>query len=281
MLRRYGRTLVDNLDFAIEERRDGVRVVYTPAAESPFPEIEADSRIGGVVRLCRLQYGDGFRPLSVTLRRPEPADREPWDRHFGVATAFSADDDSIVVDARAANEVLASACMSLFDRHHDALAEAQAALGEADIVGRVRTAIQQLLPAGAATAEKAASVVNVNVRTLNRRLSQEHMTSRGLLTGVRKTLARRYLRDSGYNVTEIAFMLGFADSSAFSRAFRSWFGASPTEYRNLHGDTGATGVRPGRRGAYHFARKRAATRVFPSCLQPTSRRLLPAARASR
>ena len=232
MLRRYGLTLVDDLSFAIDERRDSVRVIYTPAAETPFPEIDADTRIGGAVRLCRLQYGDWFRPLSVSLRHPEPVDREPWDRHFGVATVFRADEDSFVVDGKVANEVLTSACMGLFDRHHDALAQVQAALGEADIVGRVRTAIQQLLPAGAATVGKAASLVNMNVRTLHRRLNQEGITFRDLLKDVRKTLARRYLHESSYNMTEITFMLGFADSSAFSRAFRSWFGTSPTEYRD-------------------------------------------------
>jgi AraC-like DNA-binding protein len=48
---------------------------------------------------------------------------------------------------------------------------------------------------------------------------------------VRRELAERYVRDREFSITEIAFLLGYNDTSAFSRAFRCWFGRSPTDLR--------------------------------------------------
>jgi AraC-like DNA-binding protein len=57
------------------------------------------------------------------------------------------------------------------------------------------------------------------------------MTLSGLLTEVRRDLARQHLGEAETSITEAAFLLGFADSRAFQRAFRRWYGVSPSEYR--------------------------------------------------
>lgn len=54
---------------------------------------------------------------------------------------------------------------------------------------------------------------------------------RQLLREVRIELAQRYIRDGRYNVADIAYMSGYGDSAAFTRAFRDWVGAAPTVYR--------------------------------------------------
>ena len=36
---------------------------------------------------------------------------------------------------------------------------------------------------------------------------------------------------SRLSITEISFLLGFSDTSSFTRAFRRWFGKSPRDYR--------------------------------------------------
>jgi AraC-like DNA-binding protein len=52
------------------------------------------------------------------------------------------------------------------------------------------------------------------------------------LQEIRKSLAVRYLNDARLSLVEIALLLGYADQSAFSRAFRHWFGQSPLRYRS-------------------------------------------------
>jgi AraC-like DNA-binding protein len=52
-----------------------------------------------------------------------------------------------------------------------------------------------------------------------------------VLNETRHELSRRYLDDPAKSVTEIAFLLGFSEQSAFTRAFGRWSGMSPSSYR--------------------------------------------------
>ena len=52
-----------------------------------------------------------------------------------------------------------------------------------------------------------------------------------LLTEVRKELAQQYIQDRSKTLTEISFLLGFSEASAFSRAYKGWTGRAPSEAR--------------------------------------------------
>jgi AraC-like DNA-binding protein len=68
--------------------------------------------------------------------------------------------------------------------------------------------------------------------TLRRRLAEEGLTFRGLVEEVRKGLARVYVRQRHIPLSEIAFLVGYSEASAFSRAFHGWYGVSPQAYRS-------------------------------------------------
>ena len=58
----------------------------------------------------------------------------------------------------------------------------------------------------------------------------------GLVDEVRREQAMRYVRDSSLSLTEVAFLLGYSDQSAFNHAFRKWFDAAPSAWRRENGD---------------------------------------------
>ncbi len=68
-------------------------------------------------------------------------------------------------------------------------------------------------------------------RTLQRRLAEQGITYKRLVDETREALARRYLENPQRSLTEITFLLGFSEQSAFTRAFRRWHGESPSDYR--------------------------------------------------
>ena len=78
--------------------------------------------------------------------------------------------------------------------------------------------------------ERAASEMGMSGRTLRRKLAEQGTTWQQELDVVRERLAREYFARGGESVTEIALMLGFADSSAFAKAFRRWTHMAPSEY---------------------------------------------------
>ena len=68
-------------------------------------------------------------------------------------------------------------------------------------------------------------------RTLQRKLRLEQSSFADVLDRTRKHFASCYLQERGLQLTEIAYLLGFSEQSAFTRAFQRWYGVSPTQYR--------------------------------------------------
>jgi AraC-like DNA-binding protein len=95
----------------------------------------------------------------------------------------------------------------------------------------VKAVLIDMLPSGEATEETLAASLNVSRSSLQRRLRKEGTTYRAILQEVRCNLAERMLQDGSKTLNEISFLLGFADLSAFSRAFKRWTGMAPSKYR--------------------------------------------------
>lgn len=71
-------------------------------------------------------------------------------------------------------------------------------------------------------------------RTLERRLQRQHSSVQAIFDDVRHEVARQLLRETNQSVTAVAHAVGFADSTAFIRAFRNWAGTSPGQWRKRH-----------------------------------------------
>jgi AraC-like DNA-binding protein len=75
-----------------------------------------------------------------------------------------------------------------------------------------------------------ARALNQSPSTLQRRLRKEGTSYQTLLDSTRRELALHYLREGEHSIADVAFMLGFADQSNFTRAFRRWTGKTPRQY---------------------------------------------------
>ncbi|MGB5570644.1 MAG: helix-turn-helix transcriptional regulator, partial [Sedimenticolaceae bacterium] len=92
-------------------------------------------------------------------------------------------------------------------------------------------AIRPYLADGYPTVELAAELAGISVRTLQRRLSQCHVSYSDLVKHLRFEVAADLLADPRNNVIDAACEVGFSDPSHFSRAFRQMAGVSPREFR--------------------------------------------------
>ena len=95
----------------------------------------------------------------------------------------------------------------------------------------LKQSIVQYLPEGEVTIDKLANSLHMSRRTLQRRLSDRDTNFLQVLQEVRSRVALRYLSDDRLGITEIAFLLGYADQGSFSSAFKSWHGVAPRDYR--------------------------------------------------
>ncbi|WP_067813400.1 AraC family transcriptional regulator [Nocardia inohanensis] len=97
--------------------------------------------------------------------------------------------------------------------------------------GRVRQLL--IRHGGSADQARIAADLDVSVRTLRRRLSEEGTTFRELSTETVGMLAEELLI-AGLTVEQAAERLGYASTSAFASAFRTWKGQSPGHFGRLH-----------------------------------------------
>ena len=95
---------------------------------------------------------------------------------------------------------------------------------------RVRDLIRYALPASL-TQDEAASRLHMSPRTLHRRLEEEGASFRGIKEALRRDMALARLTKTRQPISRVAADLGYADTSAFYRAFTGWTGMSPERYR--------------------------------------------------
>jgi AraC-like DNA-binding protein len=73
--------------------------------------------------------------------------------------------------------------------------------------------------------------MGLSPRTLERRLEERGTRFKKLMDDTRRRFAINYLADREHTITEVAFLLGYSEVSAFNRAFKRWSGSTPLEYR--------------------------------------------------
>ncbi len=79
--------------------------------------------------------------------------------------------------------------------------------------------------------EEIAGKLNISVRTLQRLLKKEGTGFRHLKEEIRKALSMKYLRDANLCIQEVSTLLAYSERSAFEKAFKSWYGVNPSEYK--------------------------------------------------
>ena len=98
-------------------------------------------------------------------------------------------------------------------------------------IRKVRKAISNLLPTGHPGLAEVAAQLGISPRTLQRRLAGMNLSHSQLVNQTRITTACQRLAHRDVHISEIAREIGFATPSAFSRAFQSWTGTSPSDFR--------------------------------------------------
>ena len=101
----------------------------------------------------------------------------------------------------------------------------------ATVRARVESVLMQTLHSGETGMEKIARQLGVSSSTLYRQLDAENVRYDTVLDKLRRTMALQFLSAGKTSAGEIAYLLGFSEASAFSRAFKRWTGKSLKEFR--------------------------------------------------
>jgi AraC-like DNA-binding protein len=233
-MERFARIIGGRMTYRCVEEPDGLRFVFDHGrGDATIGYAITDFSLSILIDMCRTNFGSKLNAAAVSLRRPIPAKPQPWQEFFGCAIQFGAAEDSFLLDLDMADTPLPSANIPLANTFDAILTEQMASFFKDDIVSRCKAYLLRELTSGLPTANEVASALGLSQRSLQRKLREIGLTYQNVLDETRHELARRYLDDPGKSVTEITFLLGFSEQSAFTRAFRRWSGMAPTSYRYM------------------------------------------------
>lgn len=234
-LNRY-RGLVIEVDcdgdrFKIERDPNVLWLVDTRRNPNDFPEL-TESTFARMV--CG---GRRFAPASlvkeVRVTHPAPSYRDEYDRVFQVPVTFGSDRNALALDHAWESFRVALQPRYVFGILSERADALQKKLEDSKTVrGRVESLLMPLLHTGDVSMDKIANKMALSRQTLFRKLKDEGATFEKVLDELRHKMALDYLNGKKASINEIAYLVGFSEAAAFSRAFKRWTGKSPRAMRN-------------------------------------------------
>ena len=185
-----------------------------------------------VTTLCRNIASPEFNPTAIEFQHDEPDDISEHQRLVRCPIKFGASLNKLSVASTNLSLPIAKAdagLCALLDRHAE---ELLAKFPPRDsLVDRVRSIIASEFRGGDPSLEHVADQLGLTPRTLQRKLQELGASHNELLEQMRRQLAMQYLREREMAICEVAYLLGFSESSSFHRAFKRWTGLTPKEFR--------------------------------------------------
>jgi len=230
---RYHSIWTDGALFTVETSNETSAIVYSYADTSIHEHRQdAEMTLATVATLCRNIASPDFAPISVEFQHDAPLDTAEHIQLFRCPIEFRAFSNRLTFASSYLSLPIAKADASLcvlLDRHAE---ELLAKFPRRDsLVDQVRSIIAGELRGGDPSLERVADQLSLTPRTLQRKLQELGTSHNELLDQMRRRLAMRYLREHEMAICEVAYLLGFSESSSFHRAFKRWTGLTPKEFR--------------------------------------------------
>lgn len=205
-----------------------------PFVSEEHPPAMVDAVFAILVELGRRGTMTKLNPKRLELARAEESG-SGLEKFFGCPVKYRCARDRLVLNVADVelpfvthNEELVQMLASQFDEQLKTREHKQGTIGS------VKWVLRRLLSGSRPDVAVVAKELGMSERTLQRRITEEGMTFRQLLNETRKELIREYLSDDSVEITEAAFLVGFENANSFYRAFRSWEGKTPAEWRAEH-----------------------------------------------
>ena len=234
-MNRYSRLVAENGGVATGDRYllspEGSQFWLIDTRKNPndFPEF-TEASFARIVCASRRGAAEQFAK-AIHITHAAPVYRAEYDRIFQVPVVFESDENALLVDAEwlTLRSPLPSRYVFgiLSERADELLKSLQ---NSKSTRGRVQTLLMPMLHAGDPSIDAIAGKMGLNRQTLIGLLKAEGATFEKVLDELRHKMALEYLNGKKVSVNETAYLVGFSQPAAFSRAFKRWTGLSLGEY---------------------------------------------------
>ena len=238
---RYALVLTSVSLYEVEECMEGAFMHLHRKGERRLGmRLSNEATLASIAAISDEVSSEPFRPEAVYLKHEAPDETAGHEAHFECPVHFGSDRDALLVSRKTLltpNKLGDPSIANFFDT----LLAAEVS-GLCDTVPLERLVLDRIstsLSGGVPALSEIARGLAMSGRTLQRRLTEAGHSFQSLVDESRRRLALRLLRqEPDVTLTEAAFMTGFSDQSAFTRAFKRWTGKTPGAFRS--GPDGAT-----------------------------------------
>ncbi|MEM6634687.1 MAG: AraC family transcriptional regulator [Pseudomonadota bacterium] len=230
---RYSRLWTSVVEYEIRMTADGMLfILHRSGARRLGLRLSNEATLASAVAISREVSTAPFSPLEVHLKHGPPAKTAAHQSYFGCPVHFGSDLDALLIapDALAQPNRLGDEGITRFLLGH--LDQELARVSPVVPLGEgIKDIIARSLSEGVPKMEYVAHRLGMSVRSVHRRLAEHGLSFQTLTEETRRELAENLLRDQRYSLAEVAFLTGFSEQSAFTRAFKRWVGDTPAAYR--------------------------------------------------
>ena len=227
---RYNKVIAETDTFEIADKDELVEVTYTNTSPYQIRWLP-EHHLSFGAELGRAMAKGSYDPIRVSFQHPDPGYKDVYEDVFQAPVFFQQPKNSIVSRKKDLLQPIAARdpyLQSVLKKYAEELMSKRGKSVSAQ--EKVKEYIFASLPDGEINLETAASALNMARSTLYRQLKMEGTSFRDLLLKTRQNLAKAHLRD-GMTNSQVAYLIGFSEPSAFHRALKRWYNISPGEYR--------------------------------------------------
>jgi AraC-like DNA-binding protein len=217
--------------FTVDEQRAYLQYVLQDL-DIDVPRQENEYSIVIRVNTIRMMVGSQWAPLEVRFAHPVPEQTLEHLRIFRAPVLFGYATNTLVIDREFLERQIPAADERLYEimrRYLERILEEMPE--EHEVPASVRRAVAESMREGHPSLTRVAKKMAMSPRTLQRQLKEQGVEFKDLVDDTRRRFAQSYLRSRRNTLTEIAFLLGYSEASAFNRAFKRWTGTTPLAYR--------------------------------------------------
>lgn len=230
---RLHRLINESVFLSFEQTPDQAILCWQPDSAEHYCRQDMDRTLAAAITRTRHFIHPGIRAEWVEIAHPAPAYAAEYGKLLGGPVRFDCGVTRLAFSSRhlgypipRRNPYIYSAVLKQVNA---LLARLQ---GRRSFGRKIRRLISRQMATERIDADSLARQCHMSRQTLYRKLKKEGLSFQGLVEQVRQDKALRYVAADQYSLGEIAFLLGFSELSAFSRAFKRWTGSSPAEYRS-------------------------------------------------
>jgi len=231
-LERYHRLVIDIISMTYYRESDWFELSWD-TSQYETSRLVNETGMALMVQFCRNLVREPFNPLLVSFSHSGPPDTSPYEQYFGCPVLFEQTKVSLRLKIDLLSEPLKSPdkdLLVILEQHANSLLAKLPRQNE--IVEQVRAEIARAFLEGVPNIEQISKQLSYSSRILQRRLHEVGTGFRYELNTVRQELGLSYLRDPRLRIVDIAFLLGYSEHSAFTRAFKEYYGCTPQKKRD-------------------------------------------------